>query len=151
MKKFSQSKLGSLFTKIIDIRQWLDWSRVKSFTLYLVNGFSRLFVSQKKAKSESFEAAKTKLHLSDENIMAKQRALFRLSIIMLVSAFLILLYAGYQIYYGSIKAFLVSIVVVLIALVLSFRYHFWYYQMKHHRLGCSFNEWFRRGLLGEKE
>ena len=151
MKKFSQSKIGNLISKIIDIRCWLDWSRVKAFTLYLANGFSRLFVPQKEAHSESFEEAKTKLNLSDENMLAKQKALFRLSIIMLISAFLILIYAGYQIYYGSIKAFLVSIIVVLIALVLAFRYHFWYYQIKHHRLGCTFNEWLRQGLLGEKK
>ena len=39
----------------------------------------------------------------------------------------------------------------LIALVLAFRYHFWYFQMKQHKLGCTFNEWYRQGLLGEKK
>ena len=69
---------------------------------------------------------------------------------MLLSACLIFVYAGYQFFYGSIKAFIVSLVVMLIALVLAFRYHFWYFQIKQRKLGCTFNEWYRRINRGER-
>ncbi|KTD71376.1 type IVB secretion system protein IcmV [Legionella tucsonensis] len=149
MKK--QSRIVRLVTRIINVRRWFDWERMKAFTLYLGNGFIRLFVPQKKVEGESFNDAVRLLNLSDESILIKQKSLFRLSIIMVLAALLILGYAGYQLFFGSIKAFIVSLIVTLIALVLAFRYHFWYYQIKNRKLGCTFNEWFRRGLLGEKK
>ncbi|WP_454785659.1 type IVB secretion system protein IcmV [Legionella sp. WA2024007413] len=148
MKK--QSRIGNLLRRIINVRRWFDWDRMKAFTLYLVNGFKRLFVPQKKVQGESFDDAVKHLNLTDESILSKQKSLFRLSIIMVFAALLIMGYAVFQLFYGSLKAFLVSIVVTLIALVLAFRYHFWYYQIKNRKLGCTFNEWYRKGLLGER-
>ncbi|KTC92516.1 type IVB secretion system protein IcmV [Fluoribacter dumoffii] len=149
MKK--QSRIVKLFATIINVRRWFDWERMKAFTLYLGNGFKRLFIPQKATQNESFNEAVKLLNLTDENIISKQKALFRLSIIMLLAAIVILGYAGYQLFYGSIRAFLVSLIVTMIALVLAFRYHFWYFQMKNRKLGCTFNEWYRQGLLGEKK
>ncbi|HHT0592538.1 TPA: type IVB secretion system protein IcmV [Legionella anisa] len=149
MKK--QSRIVRLVSRIINVRRWFDWERMKAFTMYLGNGFKRLFVPQKKVEGESFNEAVQLLNLSYESILLKQKSLFRLSIIMVLAALLILGYAGYQLFFGSIKAFLVSLIVTLIALVLAFRYHFWYYQIKNRKLGCTFNEWYRQGLLGEKK
>ncbi|KTD01637.1 type IVB secretion system protein IcmV [Fluoribacter gormanii] len=148
MKK--QSRIGNLLRRIINVRRWFDWDRMRAFTLYLVNGFKRLFVPQKKVEGESFNDAVKLLNLTDESLLIKQKSLFRLSIVMLLAALLIMGYAAFQLFYGSIKAFLVSLVVTLIALVLAFRYHFWYYQIKNRKLGCTFNEWYRKGLLGER-
>ncbi|HHF7366953.1 TPA: type IVB secretion system protein IcmV [Legionella bozemanae] len=149
MKK--QSRIVRLVSRIINVRRWFDWERMKAFTMYLGNGFKRLFVPQKKVEGESFNEAVQLFNLSDESLLIKQKSLFRLSIIMVLAALLILGYAGYQLFFGSIKAFLVSLIVTLIALVLAFRYHFWYYQIKNRKLGCTFNEWYRQGLLGEKK
>ncbi|CEG55846.1 type IVB secretion system protein IcmV [Legionella fallonii] len=151
MKKKSGSRIGRVITRIINIRFWFDWDRMKAFTVALKNGIKRMFVPQQAVTSESFNAAKTRMHLSDAELLSKQNALFRLSILMLAVAILLLGYGGYQIFYGSLKAVIVSLVVTLIALVLAFRYHFWYFQIKHRKLGCTFNEWYRQGLLGEKE
>lgn len=149
MKK--QSRIVKLVGSILNVRAWFDWERVRSFTLYLSNGFKRLFVPQQNKEVESFDEAATKLNLSDAALMTKQKALFRLSIVMLIAAGLILSYAGYQLFYGSLPAVIVSLIVTLIALTLAFRYHFWYYQIKNRKLGCTFDEWFKQGLLGEKK
>ncbi|MBL7480690.1 type IVB secretion system protein IcmV [Legionella bononiensis] len=151
MKKKSGTRIGSIFKRIINIRTWSDWDRMKAFTLYLLNGFKRLFVTQKEVEVESFDSAVNKLKLSDADLVIKQNALLRLSIVMLAAAFMIFIYTGYQLFYGSFKAAIVSLVVMLIALVLAFRYHFWYFQIKHKKLGCTIKEWYRQGILGEKE
>ena len=146
-----QSRTINIITRIINIRKWFDWDRVKSYTLYLGNGVNRLFIPEKNAKTEVFDEEVKKLSISEESLLAKQKSLFRLSMIMLVAAILIFSYAGYQLFYGSIKGFLISLIVTLVALVLAFRYHFWYFQIKHRKLGCTFDEWFKQGLLGEKK
>lgn len=151
MKKKSGSRIGRVFRRIINIRAWFDWDRMKAFTLFLVTGFKRLFVPQKTVTVESFDKAVSKLKLSDADLLIKQNALLRLSIIMAVAAFMILIYTGYHLFYGSFKAALISLVVTMIALALAFRYHFWYFQIKERKLGCTIKEWYRQGLLGEKE
>lgn len=151
MKKKSGSRIARVFSRIINIRLWFDWDRTKSFTIALKNGIKSLFIIQKKTNTESFDLAISKMNLTETDLLLKQTALFRLSIVMLTAGFMILIYSGYQLFYGSIKGFSVSLVVVLIALALAFRYHFWYFQIKHRKLGCTFTEWYRQGLLGEKE
>lgn len=150
MKKQSESRIVKLISSILNVREWFDWERVRSFTLYLTNGFKQLFVPQQSVKAESFKEVTAKLDINEENLLIKQKALLRLSLLMVVVAGLIFGYAGYQLFYGSFKAVIVSLVVTLIALTLAFRYHFWYYQIKHRKLGCTFDEWLRYGLLGEK-
>lgn len=155
MKKKSGSRIARVFSRIINIRTWFDWDRTKSFTIALKNGIKYLFVPRKNIEtnieSESFESAATQLNINDAELLVKQNALFRLSIVMLAAAGLIFIYSGYQLFYGSLRAFGVSLVVTTIAMALAFRYHFWYYQIKHRKLGCTFQEWYRQGLLGEKE
>lgn len=147
----TESKIVRVFTRIFNVRAWFDWDRVKSFTLYLHNGFKRFFVPQQANTSESFDEAVAKLNLTEKDLLLKQKSLFRLSIVMVVVATVVLFYTIYQLLYGSYHAALLSLVIMFIALVLAFRYNFWYFQIKHRKLGCSFKEWYRQGLLGEKE
>lgn len=151
MKKKSGSRIGRVFRGIINIRFWIDWNRMKSLTLSLTHGAFKLFVPQKAVSTESFEEAIARLKITEVDLMLKKNSLYRLTGVMLVSAFCILLYAGYSVFYGSIKAMLVSLVLMMVALVLAFRYHFWCFQIKKRKLGCSFEEWFKEGFLGEKE
>ncbi|KTD14650.1 intracellular multiplication protein IcmV [Legionella gratiana] len=152
MKKHHHSRIVTLFSRIFKIRSWFDWERMKAITVSLGNGIKHLFVPHQNIETEeSFTDATKKFGLSDERLLAQQKALFRLSMLMMLAAVLILCYAGYQLYLGSLKAFFVSLVVMSIALVLAFRYHFWYFQIKQRKLGCTFSEWYRQGLLGEKK
>lgn len=148
-KKFTK-KVTGVFFRVINIRKWSDWDRTKSLSLALKDGIKRLFVPQKHKTDESFRAAQKRMHLSEEDLLVKQKALFRLSMLMLGIAFALFAYAGYQVFYGSYKAVILSLVVLSIALVLAFRYHFWYFQIKHHKLGCTFEQWYKQGLWGGK-
>lgn len=151
MKKKPGSRIIRMFNRIINIRAWADWDRMKAFTLYLGNGFARLFIPVTNTETESFDEAMTRLKINNTDLIIKQKALFRLSIVMVCAASFIFIYAGYHLFYGTYRATIVSLVVMMIALVLAFRYHFWYFQIKSRKLGCTFHEWYRQGLLGEKE
>ena len=123
---------------------------MKSFTLYLLNGIKNLFILQKKVKAASFEAIKEHLKLTDSELLLRQKALLRLSLLMVGFAVLLFFYAMYNFYFLHVSAGILSFVVMLIALVLAFRYHFWHFQIKERKLGCSIREWYKQGLLGEK-
>jgi intracellular multiplication protein IcmV len=151
MKKQAGSKIVKVFSRIINVRTWADWDRVKFYTTYLGEGISRLFVPVKAKEIESFDAAMSRLNISEADLLVKQNALLRLSRLMVAIAVLIFAYCGYHLFQGAFRAAIISFIVMLIALVLSFRYHFWYFQIKKRKLGCTLSEWWRQGLMGERE
>ncbi len=150
MKKKSGSRIGHVLKRIFNFKSWLDVDRIKLFTLYLLNAFKKIFVPNSATESESFNLAKSRLNLSDSELAARQAGLLRLSIIMVAVGFVMFIYTAYLLYHGSFKGGVISIVLMLIALVLAFRYHFWYFQIKERKLGCTIQEWFKQGLMGGK-
>lgn len=150
MKNKSGSKIVNLFKKIFNVRAWADWDRMKRLTLSIFSSSKRLFIIDEATTKETFLQAQKRLHLSASQLLARQQGLSRLAYLMLVMAIGLLGYAFYQAIYGSIQAMVVSLVVMGIALVLAFRYHFWSFQIRQRKLGCSVREWFRVGILGEK-
>lgn len=150
MKKQQGSRIINVFTRIFNVRAWIDFDRLKSFTLYLGNGFKKMFIPQQGGGGETFEEAMLRLNISEKDLQERKSALYRLSLLMCAAAIFIFGYAIYHVMYGSYKAVVISLVVMLIALVLAFRYHFWYFQIKERKLGCTMQEWYRKGLLGEK-
>ena len=151
MKKSHYSRIARVLTSAVDVRRWFDYDRTKAFTLYLKEVFGRLFVPKAPGVSESFSDALKEYGINKEALKKKQTGLFRLSILMCVIALGFLGYSIYLANYGTWYAAILSLVVMMIALVLAFRYHFWFFQIKKHKLGCTFQEWFRQGLMGEKE
>jgi len=150
MKNKQGSRIVNVFSRIFNVRAWIDFDRTKSFTFYLVNGFKKMFVPQKNEGGETFEEAMSRLNISEKELEDKKSALYRLSLLMCAAAIGIFGYAIYHIIYGSYRAVIISLVVTMIALALAFRYHFWYFQIKERKLGCTMQEWYRKGLLGEK-
>ena len=150
MKIKKSTRLVKVFKQVFNFRYWFDLDRVKAFTSYLVEGFQKMFVPQVAKKTETFDSAVKRMKLNPDELAAKQTALLRLSLLMCAVAGLIFGYAVYQFYYSAYKAVLISLVLMLIALVLAFRYHFWYFQIKERKLGCSLYEWYRQGIKGDK-
>ena len=144
------SSLRDMIKNVFKFRFWLDTDRLKGFSIYIQEMFSKLFVLQSQQADESFLVVKERLKLDDAALLKRQKKLFSLSLFMLFLAFLILGYIFYQAVYGSFVGVILSVVVMLIALALAFRYHFWYFQLKRKKLGCSLREWFSAGLFGGK-
>lgn len=147
----SGSRVGRVFKSIFNLRLWIDWDRTKAYVLYVFFGIKKYLVPQSPATEESFSVAKKKLALNDEMLLKQQNSLLRLSLLMLGFAILMLIYTIYQVILGSLFGVVVSVVVMGLALAFAFRYHFWYFQVKERKLGCSLTEWFRQGLMGDKE
>ena len=150
MKKKSESRIGRVIKRIFNLRSWLDWERVKVFGLYLKTAFKLLFIPNQATETESFAVAQKRLKLSDSELVERQAGLLRLSIILVIVGIAMLVYSVYLFYTASIKGGVLGLVLMLIALVLAFRYHFWYFQMKERKLGCTIREWFKQGLMGDK-
>ncbi len=149
-KENKKSRIGSMLASVFKFRFWLDTDRLKGFASYIVETFKKLFIPKQQEVGETFLEAKERLKLDDASIFKRQRRLFYLSMFMVFLASLIFVYAMYQAMYGSLVGVVLSLIVMLIALSLAFRYHFWHFQLKRKKLGCSVTEWFKEGLFGGK-
>ena len=158
MKKKFGYRIKKIISRIFNVRRWSDWDRMKVFTSFVGDGYRNVFgikdndtlKPKQAALTASFESAKKKFKLSDDDLLQSQRSLFRLSFFMLILAICIIIYSICHFASGAINAGFLSLIVAMIALSLAFRYNFWYYQIKNRKLGCSANEWFRKTFLGEK-
>lgn len=149
MKKEKGSAIVNAFNRIINIRAWFDLARIKAATTYLLNGTKKFLIPQSAEAGESFEQAVAKFKLTETDLKLKQKALWRLSVLMVTVAGLIFIYCCYNIFLGHFIAAGLSLIVTFIALVLGFRYHFWYFQIKQRKLGCTFRQWYKQGLRGK--
>ncbi|OGV44115.1 MAG: type IV secretion protein IcmV [Legionellales bacterium RIFCSPHIGHO2_12_FULL_42_9] len=151
MKKPSHSGFKKVVISAFDFRKWSDFERMKGFTLYLENGIKNLFIPRQQAAKQTFDEALQQYNVNEKDLLKKQNGLLRLSLFMCIVALGFLFYAIYLALFGSWHATLLSIVIMLLALTMAFRYHFWYFQIKQRKLGCTFQEWFQRGFLGKKD
>ena len=141
------SRVGRL-KKIFNIRLWSDADRLKGFLFFITNTVASFFVIKSSVSSESFAEARARLGLTDAALVTRKKALFRLSLLMVFLALLLLGYAMYQCLYATLLGSALTFTLMLLALAIAFRYHFWFFQIQQEKLGCTFNEWFKHGLLG---
>lgn len=148
MSDKSGSRIGRMFKNIFRVRSWVDLDRVKQGMRYISDTCATYIIPQQKTAKESFEEAKIRLNISEEQLLIQQKSLLRLAIIMLFIAFLLFIYFLYNVLYSNFSAVIVTAMVMMLSVVLAFRYHFWYYQIKQRALGCSLKSWFWQGLMG---
>lgn len=130
--------------KIIDVRvdKWISWDYLSEtagqFKVLLLD----IVVPKKASYSETFEEAMQRLQLNEEDLVARKKEFTRLFYFFLGLAFLVVLYALYMAIKGSLAPSLIAFCLALYALTQAFRFHFWLFQIKHRKLGCSWREWF---------
>jgi intracellular multiplication protein IcmV len=151
MKSQKKSRTLNVITSVFNVRQWSDYDRMKTFSQYLGQMIRHTLIPNKveiKKSEEYFLEKVAAMNLTEADLEARKKRFYILSILMCVIALGVFGYSIYHMVHGNLKAVVVSVVVTMIALVLAFRYHYWYFQIKIRKLGCTFGEWFRRGLLG---
>jgi len=146
----SKSSTKSYLSRIFKVREWSDWNRVRAGGKSIEDGVKDLFVLKTTQSVETFDEAQRRMKLTDENLAVRARALFNWSVVTLVLSILLLVYALYHFVYGSFHAGILVLALMCLSLALSFRYSFWYFQIKSRKLGCSFQDWFQCTFKGRK-
>ncbi len=104
-------------------------------------------VVPKKANTvETFEEAMQRLDLTEEDLIERQKEFTRLCYFFLALAMVVVAYALYAAFTGTMMSSLISFCLALYALTQAFRFHFWLFQIKNRKLGCSIKEWMNSEL-----
>ena len=93
------------------------------------------------AIKETYEEAIVRLKLTDADI-AERKKMFMAQVIMYMAAgFAVLGYAVWLAFQGYFTGMGIAFLVAVLSMAYAFRSHFWLFQMRQKRLGCTFKEY----------
>lgn len=143
-------KKGLVKRSVSRAQALVSWNAIKDNAGAITEGTRGIFSVQKEQHHESFEQAKARLHLSEADILERKQGFLKLAIIMGAFGFMVLLYTVYLLWNHSFGGGMLAFVVCLLCFATACRYHFWYFQVKNHKLGCSMKEWLNAKVGGDK-
>ncbi|MGD9109162.1 MAG: type IVB secretion system protein IcmV [Gammaproteobacteria bacterium] len=130
------------FKPAVDVKSWLGYENLKNNTKSLYYWCRSLLVPKKtKPRKETFDQAVARLRLTEEDLAKKSRNFIFQAYLFLGVAFFCFIYAFYLFF--KIKILAGGLVLILAAYLIIKAYlaHFWFFEIKHRKLGCSFKEW----------
>ena len=135
---------GKIFGVFVNIRadQWFGFRHHKQNVKYITTRAKELFSVEQANRTEEFEEAMRRLKITDEQLEDTDRYYSKLVYLFVLMAIILLVYAFYQIFiYKSLLSTIMVFSLSIYSLVHAFRYHFWRFQLRSKKLGCSLQDW----------
>ena len=141
--------VGKVAGALVDIRvdKWVSFSYIKDSFLGIKGVATDVFSVKQQKRSETFEQAMARLNLTEEDLVRRKKEFLSLTFLFVALSIGLL---GYGIYWAAnlvVSATLISFSLCAFCLSQAFRFHFWYFQVKNRKLGCTVQEWFNSKIL----
>ena len=146
MKKITESPPPR--KPFFNVRGWMGWDGIVQGGSAIKTLAISLFVPAQSTRTESFEEALMRLQLTEEDVIKKQKYFQWLFILFFIATIGLFTYAIVMFFMHAYAASLASFGLTALLLAQTFRNHFWWFQMKRRKLGCSIKEWLLEGVFG---
>jgi intracellular multiplication protein IcmV len=139
-----KKRIRGFFKSLFNLRVWFAVDHVRSGAGFIRSLSKQLISSldQPKRPNQEFEQAVVEQGLSPQQVELAQRNYFRNALFFLILGVLFAINSMYLIYQQMLLSGAVSFAVTLMTFVFSLKSHFWYFQIKNRKLGCTFKEWY---------
>lgn len=138
------------FKSFINVNEWIGLRNIMTMSRGVISAVRLIFVPQAAERTETYEEAIQRLNLSPEDIEMRKKTFIRIALMMALFGFICLGYMLYLLWSGYLAAGCMALVVALIVFAYAYRFHFWYFQLKVKKLGCTFQEWLNAKASGEE-
>ncbi len=132
---------GGVVKSVVDVKGWLGYDQIKYQSKGLAGMLRQGFRIQKATYKETFEQAMARLNLSEEDLQGLTHRYKRQMYIYIFCAFLSFLYLIYLFWNVHLIAGLITFFIVALFIVKACGVHFYLFQIKHKKLGCTIKEW----------
>lgn len=130
---------GNAFDFRVD--KWVGWD----FIVETTNDYKRIVLDMATPDSpeysETFEEALERLGLTEADLAARKKEFTRLFVFFIVLSLCIIGYGLYMAVQGSMIPAIIAFCISIYSLSQAFRFHFWLFQIKYRKLGCTVKEW----------
>lgn len=133
---------GGAIKSIFDVKSWLGYDQLKETSKSLINAIKPGFASKKATYKETFEEAIARHDLTEDDLV---HAIHRYQKQILIFSFFSVggaIYTLYLFWNAHFFAGLISLALTLLLVVRAFAAHFYIFQIKNKKLGCSLKEYF---------
>ncbi len=125
---------------------WLGYTALKTNSQFVWQTLRQLMTAPESTlpaeTTETFEEALQRYNLTPEAVKEIEKDyLFYAGLFLFLGIFSILVGLYFLFFERTIVGFLLSLAVTMLFGSQAFRYHFWYFQIKQRKLGCTLNEW----------
>ena len=125
-----------------DPRGWAGYDLLRAQFVITWGILKNLFSPAAPTREETFEEAVKRLHLSEEAIQQTSRNYLIFSYVFVLCGLGTLGFSFHLLLnHGTAAGWILGLLSTALFFVFSFRYHFWHFQIKHRKLGCTFAEW----------
>lgn len=128
----------------IDPRGWLGYDELKAYNRIIVTDLKQAMTPDKPDRVETFKEAIDRLGLTEADLEETSKRYLTYTVIFVILAAIAFATGFYLLLvHGTISGWILAFVCTVLLLVQAFRFHFWHFQMKYRKLGCTFSEWWR--------
>lgn len=145
------SGIKKVVKPFVDVPSWIGYRQLADATKAIRGLFVTVFIPQKTEQTEDFAAAMARLKLTEADLQQRAKEFKRLVILFAVISCGVFAYAIYLFLTSSWKGGLVGLAMTSIVLAYTFRYHFWLFQVRQRRLGCTLRDWWSSSFIGTKK
>lgn len=151
MGMFKSSKKTA--SRLVDVRvdKWvsLDYlsETAENFKVILLDSV----IPKKATYSETFEEALKRLELTEGDLIQRQKEFSQLFYFFMALSLVIMSYGLFLAFTSTMAATLIAFCLSLYTLSQAFRFHFWLFQLKNRKLGCTIKEWLNGSVNISKE
>ena len=126
----------------LDPSAWVGVSRIKNSSKTIWSVVRDLFIAREAKFNETFDEALVRMKLTEDDINKQAEAFYIYSVVFVTLMAVSFLFGFYLLFVErTITGFLLGVACTALFGGQAFRYHFWVFQIKQRRLGCTFEEW----------
>jgi intracellular multiplication protein IcmV len=123
-------------------RGWIGYDELANQTQNIWDILKNLIAPAKPQRKESFTEAMQRLNLTEADLKEKSQTFINYTIGFILLGFCSFIFSFYYLlHHHTIAGFLIGLAVTILFATQAFRFHFWHFQIKHRKLGCTFAEW----------
>lgn len=131
---------------------WIGFNELRTYARIIGANIKDLRTLPQPEHTETFTEAMQRLNVTEEDVKATgDRYLLYSVFFVALAAFAFAIGFVFLLGVGTFAAFILALACMTILLACAFRYHFWYFQIKHRKLGCTFDEWWRGTPSADKD
>ena len=142
---------GKVLKPLVNFPRWMGLKDLIRWPKAIVPGMVRGMLKRTPTRHETFEEARVRLKVTEEDLQSRSKQLVLYAGIYMVIALLFVVYGifliGWTDYWAAIAMIILSVAMGLLA----YREHFRHFQIVQRRLGCTFKEWLRFYIRNEKK
>lgn len=141
-------RLKGISKSFFNFSGWMGKDQLVNSASDLYSKSRSLFSIKQNSRYENFEDALHRMGITEKDLLMRAAEFRRSFVLFFVITICVISYAFYLLLNGNFFGFLISLGLAAVGAAMTFRYHFWLFQIQERRLGCTISEWINKALLG---